>query len=260
MKKLIFITVFKNIHYIKMLSLLIKSIYIYGNIDNNTDILIYTSSYFKYIIENSKFFSDKIKFFCNNRYNSIDLACKARLDLFDYPLINNYNKILYLDTDILIQKKINNIFDLIEKNVIYAVKEGQIDNDPNDYWGGKTLFKYEISNYLDKSSFNSGVMLFNNCIEIKELFNKIRHHISINKSAQFHDQPYIVYNAKKNNLIDNIILNEYVDINIVNSNKIILHFAGGPGIHENKLIHMIRHYKHMLKNTNFVSNNHLNFK
>ena len=56
MKKVIFITVFLNINYVRMLSLLMKSIFLYGNIDDNTDILIYTSSNFKNIIEKASAF------------------------------------------------------------------------------------------------------------------------------------------------------------------------------------------------------------
>ena len=256
MNKLIFITAFNNIGYVQMLSLLVKTLYYYGNIDNNTDILIYTSTKFKYIIENSKFYSNKIKFFVSDNKNDIDSACKARLDLFDYEFINNYDKILYLDTDILIQKNINFIFDLIEENKIYAIKEGCIDNDYYDYMGGITLFKDEINNYTDKSGFNSGVMLFNNCIEIKNLFQIIKQHMIENSSATFHDQPYFVYNAKKYNLINNTVLNDYVEITNTypKTYKPILHISGGPGIYSNKLKIMLTYFKFMVKNTHFINN------
>ena len=55
-----------------------------------------------------------------------------------------------------------------------------------------------------------------------------------------YDQPYIVYNAFKYNLYDNKILKSLVvnnDYNI-NSNKVIHHFPGGPGIYENKINYM----------------------
>lgn len=254
MKKLIFITVFNSIGYIRMLSILVKSIYLYGNIDDNTDILIYTSTNFKYIIENSRFYSEKVKFFISDDKNTIDTACKARLDLFDYEFIDNYIKILYLDTDILIQKNINFIFDLIQENKIYAYGEGDISNDNNDYFGGNTLFINELNNYTDKSGFNSGVMLFNNCIEIKNLFKIIKNHIIENKLSKFYDQPYIVYNAKKYNLINNTILNNYIELtsNIPKTNKPILHISGGPGIYTNKLQIMLVYFNHMIKNTIWV--------
>lgn len=254
MKKLIFITVFNNINYVRMLSLLIKTLYIYGSIDNDTYILIYTSTNFKRFIENSQFYSNRIYFFINDNYNTIDSACKARLDLFEYELIDNYDKILYLDTDILVQKNINFLFNLIEENKIYAYGEGDISNDKEDFFGGKTLFKNEANNYPDKSAFNSGVMLFNNCLEIKDLFKTIKIHMSLNKSAKFNDQPYFVYNAKKYNLINNTVLNNYVELTNKQptTNKPILHIAGGPGIYKNKLNIMINYFNHMIKNTKFI--------
>jgi lipopolysaccharide biosynthesis glycosyltransferase len=254
MKKLIFITVFNNINYVRMLSLLVKSIYIYGNIDEKTSILIYTSTNFKNLIEKSKFYSDKIHFFINDTYNTVDSACKARLDLFDYSLIDNYNKILYLDTDILIQKNINFIFNLIEENKIYAYGEGNITNDKYDFFGGITLFKNEHHNFEDKTAFNSGVLLFNNCLEIKNLFQIIKTHILTNKTATFNDQPYIVYNAKKYNLINNTVLNSYIELTnqYPKTNKPILHISGGPGIYKNKLNIMLKYFNYMYKNTRFV--------
>jgi lipopolysaccharide biosynthesis glycosyltransferase len=254
MKKLIFITAFIDINYIKMLSLLVKTLYTYGNIDNNTYILIYTSSKFKNIIENSKFYTDKIIIFTNDNINSIDSACKSRLDLFSYEYIDNYSKILYLDTDILIQKNINFIFDLICENKIYAIRDCCIDNDPNDFVGGQTLFKNEINDYPDKSGFNSGVMGFNNCIEIKNLFQTIKNHMNIDKSAKFNDQPYFVYNAKKYNLINNYTLNDFVELTdqIPKTNKPILHISGGPGLYTNKLKIMLSYFKYMIQNTTFI--------
>jgi lipopolysaccharide biosynthesis glycosyltransferase len=254
MKKLIFVTAFNNINYVHMLFLLIKTLYTYGNIDENTDILIYTSLQFKNIIETSTIYTGKIKFFINNEKNSIDAACKARLDLFDYEFINDYEKILYLDTDILVQKNINFIFELIKENKIYAIRDCSIDNDPNDYVGGQTLFKNEINNYPDKSGFNSGVMLFNNCKEIRNLFKIIKNHMNSDKTAKFNDQPYIVYNAKKYNLINNSILNDYVELTnkLPKTNKPILHISGGPGIYKNKLKIMLFYLNYMKKNTKYV--------
>ena len=255
MKKVIFITVFLNINYVRMLSLLMKSIFLYGNIDDNTDILIYTSSNFKNIIENSTYYSNRVKIFTNDMINTIDQACKSRLDLFNYHYIDNYNKILYLDTDILVQRNINFIFDLIEENKIYAYGEGNIENDENDFFGGKTLFKNDPLKYEDKSAFNSGVLLFNNCIEIKNLFQIIKTHMVQDTTAKFNDQPYIVYNAKKYDLINNIKLNNHIELTnkLPKTKKPILHISGGPGIYKNKLKLMLIYYNYMLKNTKFIT-------
>jgi lipopolysaccharide biosynthesis glycosyltransferase len=240
MKNLIYTCVFNNEKYLILLFWFLESIQLFGNLDENTDLLIYTSSSFVEIIKSHPLYNDKIVFFINDNYNSIDLALKARLDIFDYEGIDHYDKILYLDTDILILKDLNPIFELIEKNVIYACKEGNLIEDRHGYmYGGLALFtEEEIENYEDKSCFTSCTMLFNRCEEIKNLFSIIKQHI-IYKGIQFGtgDQPYIVYNAKKYNLIDNIKITPFLTVNNMDIyiDYTINHFGGYAGYPNFKL-------------------------
>ena len=71
-----------------MFFLLLESIFIYGNLDNSTNILVYTSTPFMNKIKQSHLFNnEKINFEINDTYNDIDKACKARLDFFNLPSI-----------------------------------------------------------------------------------------------------------------------------------------------------------------------------
>ena len=230
----IFICVFNQEKYVDMFFLMLESILIYGNLDNNTDILVYTSTSFMNIMKQSHLFNEKIKFEINDTYNNIDKACKARLDLFNLTYITNYTKILYLDTDILVKDNINKVFDVCEEDVLYVLEEERIDNNL-DYWG-KSLFKNEVNNYQDKTAFSSGIILFNNCEKIKDLFDKINEDI-VKRPHSFHDQPHIVYNAFKYNLYNNKILKSLVvnNDNNIYSDKVIHHFPGGPGIYHHKI-------------------------
>jgi predicted O-methyltransferase YrrM/lipopolysaccharide biosynthesis glycosyltransferase len=234
----IFICVFNQEKYVDMLYILLESIFIYGNLNDTTNILIYTSTNFMNKIKQSHLFNEKkIIFEINDEYNNLDKACKARLDLFNLPSIKIYDKILYLDTDILIKDDINKIFDVCKEDLLYVLEEGEINND-NDFWG-KTLFGNEINNYNDKTAFTSGILLFNNCEKIIDLFNKINEDMN-NRYHSFHDQPFIVYNAFKYNLYDNNILKNYAvnnDSNIY-SDKVIHHFPGGPGVYQHKINNM----------------------
>ena len=230
----IFITIFLQIKYVEMFFILLESLSIFGNLDINTEILIYTSTKFMNIIKQSHLYTDKIKFEINDDYDNLDKACKSRLDLFNLHSIQNYEKVIYLDTDILIKGNINNIFDICKEDIFYAVEEGTIDSKL-DYWG-TSLFKDEVNNYKDKTAFCSGILLFKNCSKIKELFEIIKISIKSNEHF-FHDQPYFVYNAFKYNLYNNKLLKEYCVNNNFNSNSnfIIHHFPGGPGIHMKKI-------------------------
>ena len=233
----IFCCVFNQEKYVDMFMLLLESIFTYGNVDININILVYTSTPFMNKIKNSHLFNnEKIQFEINDTYDNIDKACKARLDLFKLSSIKNYNKILYLDTDILVKDDINKVFDVCKEDILYVLEEGEINSNTN-YWG-YILFCNEFDNYNDKTAFTSGILLFNNCEKIKNLFNEINEDI-IRRPYNFScfDQPYIVYNAFKYNLYNNKILKTLVvnNDNNIHSDKVIHHFPGGPGVYQHKI-------------------------
>ena len=233
----IFCCVFNNEKYINMFYLLLESILLYGKLDN-IQILIYTSTPFMNIIKNNYLFDDEIIIFeINDTYDNIDKSCKSRLDLFNLSSITKYEKILYLDTDIIVKNDINKVFDICKDDILYVLEEGLL-TDNNNYYGGIELFGDEINNYSDKSAFTSGILLFNNCIQMKKLFNIIKQDI-IDRPFIFNcfDQPYIVYNAFKYNIYNNKLLKDVAvnnDYNI-DSNKTIHHFPGNPGIYKKKI-------------------------
>jgi lipopolysaccharide biosynthesis glycosyltransferase len=220
-----------------MFFLLLESIIICEHLHDNIDVLVYTSTSFMNMIKQHHLYNhEKIKFEINDAFDTVDKACKARLDLFKLNSIKNYNKILYLDTDVIVKDDIDKIFRVCNDDVLYCLEEGTITHD-YDYWG-KTLFGDEIHNYDDKSAFTSGILLFNNCEKIKDLFDKINQDI-INRPHHFqcHDQPYIVYNAFKHRLYNNTLLKTLAVNNDhnVQSDKVIHHFPGGPGVYQHKI-------------------------
>ena len=229
----IFCCVFNQEKYVDMFFLLLESILTYGNLDHNTNILVYTSTPFMIKIKQSHLFNnEKIKFEINDTYDTIRKACRSRYDLFNLPSVNNYNKILYLDTDILVKDDINKVFEVCKKEILYTVQEGSI----TDHHHGASLFGCEIKNYKDKTAFTSGILLFNNCKNIKDLFDKTIKIFDI-QQIQLNDQPYLVYNAFKYNLYNNQILKNLVVCcnKDIHSNKVIHHFPGGPGVSKHKI-------------------------
>jgi O-methyltransferase len=252
MKKCIFMCIFNNENYVKLFYLLLESIYIYGNLDNNTDFLIYTSTLFMNMIKRNYLYSEKIKFELNDTYTTVNKACKSRLDIFNLPSIYKYKKILYLDVDILIKDEMEKIFNICTEDILYVLEEGTIDSI-HDHWG-KSLFGNEINNYKDKSAFSSGILLFNNCEKIKDLFNKIKEDTILRyKIFSCHDQPYFVYNAFKYNMFNNKILKDFAidDSHGESDNKTIIHFSRDPGIYKYKLEKMTIYLNNM-KEENFI--------
>jgi hypothetical protein len=233
-KYCIFICVFNNEKYLLLLELLLDSILLYGNLSDKIDIVVYTSTHLSHKI---KEFGYDIKTAINDNYNSVYDACKARLDVFDIPLLSTYKKILYLDTDIIIKGDLNKLFELDTRDILYALEEGDIFNDN---WGG-ILFANDIGDFCDKedlSGFTTGILLFNYCDSMRFLFSQIKQDI-MNRPVilSCFDQPFIVYNAFRYNLYDNKVLKAFAVNNNrdANSDKIIHHFPGWAGIYENKI-------------------------
>ena len=240
-RNLIFTCVFHEDRYLRFFYLLLESIQLFGNLQQNTDLLVYTSSHFEKKIRESNLYQSNILFHINNTYDTTDKAAKARLDLFDIPIIQNYQKILYLDTDIIIRRSLQPIFDIItdlSKPLFYTLKEGSIDH-PSDFWGKSLFEKNVINKYTDRSAFTSGILLFLNHPMIKQVFDDIKDHILKNKNKGFYDQPYFVYHAFKNEIYDNIILEKYAENengrgHSIDTTKTILHFCGGLGVPKSK--------------------------
>jgi hypothetical protein len=78
---------------------------------------------------------------------------------------------------------------------------------------GSDFFDWTIIN-PEERSFTSAIMLFKNTTAIRELWDKIKAHISDYKSKYsklppFADQTFIVYNARMHGKFNNIKLNKY---------------------------------------------------
>jgi len=251
-KIIIYSCVIFNKKYIDLINLLLKSYKLFGNFSDDVDYLIICNTDFQKEI---KTIFDNLNI--SGKIWGIDLKTKfeagySRLKIFDYPDINLYNKILYLDCDILVTNSINKILDFQLENKLYALGQG---NTNHPFWGSQFFNKNP-----NCSAFTTGILLFNNNIIIKDLFSQILLHIHNHITRRLSiptclDQPFIVYHAVKNNLYDNQKLINIVINNPNNfNNETISHFPGGPGNYESKIKKMSNFMNNVMfnidKNTN----------
>jgi hypothetical protein len=80
---LIVISVFLKKEYVELAYLLLNSLYKYGELDNATDILIYTSS--EFVSQMLPKFKSAPIFKINDNIQTVVAASAARLDIFDIP-------------------------------------------------------------------------------------------------------------------------------------------------------------------------------
>lgn len=269
---LIYSCIFGDKSYLKIFELLLKSLALFGNINKNITYLVYCSFEFKNKIEELFNIFDISHFIeCVEIEEIFDMAA-YRLNIFNFKNINLFSKILYLDTDVLIIKDINEIFNMNIENKLYVKKEWTTKYKEH----GSILFK---ENNPNVDSFCSGVMFFNNCNEIKYLFSEIIKHIDKDKKENNLkiiptglEQPYIVYNSINNNLYNNEsdinnYVNNYSNTNVLIYQKnVIIHVNGNTGwgsykqnvmkyLYENFLLH--DNYKKLFKFT-YDNNNLIN--
>ena len=189
MKNCIFICLFNDENYIKLLYLFLESLYISNNNLANIDILIYTSTNFMNIIKQSYLFSDNIFFEFNDNKNDNendnDISKKSlQLDFFNFESNKNYQKIMYIDVNTIIKGNINILFDIITDDILYIVE--------------------------NKTVFLTSVILFNNSDKNKSLFSKINNNYKNDEK----------FNKFSNLFITNNNFNIYSDFIIYNFSSI----------------------------------------
>lgn len=240
---LIYMCVFYQINYVNLLKLLIISISVKANINKETTkILIITSPLFQPLIK--KYLENydlPLQYYILNLHTLMESSC-CKLNIFQYYEINKYKKILYLDTDVLINSDINILFDNeISSEKLYTLEEGTIESENH---GGQffDFTKFNKNTY----AFSAGVFYFMNSLSMKKLFEDTNIHIKtyLSKNNPIPiclDQPFLVYNSIIKKKYDNQFMKQYLENNptIVKNEKIIYHFPGEPGNFSSKWIKMI---------------------
>jgi hypothetical protein len=251
-KSLVYFCVFHNRSYLKLLELLLLSIKLYSPCD--LEFLILTSESF---VGQVKDLINKLHFPLH--IMTMDITSQhgagcARLRIFEYEFINNYSKILYLDTDILIQGNLTRLFDLLVEDKVYAMKEYDI------YGVGHGAYFFDFTT-IDKThpSLNSGTLLFKNSRKIRSVFATINKHISnLKESGSLlpgcMDQSFIAYNLIKYGLCDLDTITPYIylsekELPPIIGSIIISHFVWPIGNADHKFERISLHFKTLLNSS-----------
>lgn len=254
MKNLIYMCVFFNRKYIELAKILLKSLKVFGEVDDSIDILIITNSDFRDELSDfCKTLGILYKIHVTNKI-TIEESKISRYEIFEIGNdvnLQEYSQILYLDIDVIIQKDIKEIFKYTLSEKIYVRDQGDIGCDMY----GQVLFeewkKESDNNYIDNKtkSFCSGVLLFKRCKAVEELFERtLRHFSEYKKSGKGFgtciDQPFLNFNAIITNMYDIELLKDKITNNPdINSRKeIICHFSGNTCVFDIKYTAMTSLY------------------
>jgi len=132
-------------------------------------------------------------------------ASSAKLRVFEYANINQYSKILYLDSSVLFYNQMDPIFQLdLDPSKLYGIEEGWLTHP---WWGGDLFHANSITKTL--TGFSSSILLFQVNENMKKLFGDIIRQIEENKAKKqtdYLDQPYIVFQSVTQKNYDNQLL------------------------------------------------------
>ena len=233
-KTIVYSCVFYNENYINLLKLLLSTYNHLGCPSDDVDYLVICHPTFESKINNIlQELNINGNTWCLDLHTKFE-AAYSRLKIFEYPMIHTYDKILYLDCDILVTDKIESMLNFPLEDKLYALEEG---NTNHEFWGAQFF-----DPPLDHDAFTTGILLFNNSPPIKKLFSDILEHIYSYRLPipSCVDQPFIIYHAFKNNMYDNkTLIGKVVNNPTSVQGETICHFPGGPGDYGSKIMKMV---------------------
>ena len=257
-KNLVYLGVFFNKDYIELLKIFLVTVKLYSNIDSIDFLVITSDDFVPMMNELSTTVGIPLKTMVIDTARLAGGAF-ARLYVFEYPNIMLYDKILYLDTDIVIQGDLMNLFNETIDDKIYGLKEGTIEHEIHGGWW------FDFST-IDKNTIgiNSGILLFKPSETMKSLFSDIITHVDElkNKSMpQCADQPFVNYHFIKANKYDIELIDKHCLIYCIDpppppsepTSVVVCHFVWPIGNAKHKMGRMKPHVTHILKHFKEIS-------
>ena len=264
-RNLVFLSVFFNKDYIELLRIFLLTTKLYSSLDN-IDFLVITSVDFVPDINNvcsALGINVKTMVIDTSRLAG---GAFARLYIFEYENIMNYDKILYVDTDIVVQGDLMNIFNETIEDKIYALKEGTIEHEIHGGWW------FDFST-IDKNTvgLNSGILLFKPSEQMRAIFTETLQHVDELKSKnmpQCADQPFINYHFIKSQKYDIQLIDRHCLIYCVEpppppsepTQVVLCHFVWPIGNAKHKMGRMKPHVSHILKHFREISGKRIFFE
>lgn len=239
-KNLIYYTVYFDNGYVELLNKSICSIL--KNSKVNFDLLLITDLATKDIIVKQEFIK-KItpKFLITETpFDGVE-ASQNKVRIFEFKDVRQYDKILFLDCDIISLGSVNDIFNKeLQHNTLYTARNSNLQ-----YWHHKTYhhgFEFlgaehvrEMTN-AQQMPFNAGQFLFKMSDRMLKHFNNIKWFIDNWSGEYFFEQAFMNYYFCKAYITDDSILQKYMTListtnkteySITNDTRLV-HFIAPP--------------------------------
>jgi len=230
---LLYTACFHQRQYVDIVVNMLKSFYDV-NPNANIDFMVYTNTDYRAQIE-ARMDGRPVKFFEKNFVKTMNQSRISKVDIFDYPEIAQYEKIVYIDADTMFLRDPTPLFEAITDDIVYASGEGNVLCEAN-YWG-RSLFLKNDANCADQEGFSVSCLGFKNLPEIKKTFSKIKQAFYLDmyqNKLLFYDQPFFNAFLINNQMVNKteykrLILSRPTPEDAAEKGLVAVHFAGCPG-------------------------------
>ena len=232
---LVYYTVGFDIKYLDLLDLSVQSLRIHND---KIDIFVICDKLIVYkCTETLKRFNNLKIVSCADSVSAMDSSMK-KLRIFDYN-ISKYEKILFIDSDILVDIDLSRIFSSIVDQKLYAFAEHKnLGFHATKY---HSLMDYTMKDYafFEKHKiyvFNCGLFGFLNSDKMKDHFSNVLSMIDDYEGEYYYEQSFMNVYFNKLNLVDTIIINESNCAMNIDVTKLSLRPWVSP-VYRNKIFH-----------------------
>lgn len=234
MKNLIYFTAGVQPDFIKLTRFCIHTIIRNSDL-SNIDILIMCDEKYSEIVKAELPFA-KV-FITESNLDNMTTSMR-KMEIFSVPNIEQYTKILYLDSDIIVMKNIAKIFEHnLEDDILYVKQEGDTSSFGSSLFHGLLAYTAEELAHFEQNNvkpFSAGHFLFRNTNEMKIHFQSILDLIKSWTGNYFYEQSFLNHHFQRNQKYDNSLLDGMIEIACTdevgkelykNKDTTILHFA-----------------------------------
>jgi lipopolysaccharide biosynthesis glycosyltransferase len=166
-------------------------------------------------------------------------ASKNKTLIYDYADVDEYDKILFLDCDVVAVDDIASVFDVcVDQNKLYTVKGENITfNQHRLLHHGFDVVKQSFIDEMTNARqypFNAGQFMFRNSNIMREHFNNLNWFMQAWSGKYFFEQAFMCYYFCKAKITDGSLNSKFALISTVVENayslqdKVLLHFTAPP--------------------------------
>lgn len=165
-------------------------------------------------------------------------ASMQKLRVFEYPFLNSYEHILYLDSDILTTLDLDDFMKhlKISPELLYVFKEKhELKEHKNMFWSLGAYTEKDMATFKEHQiyPFNAGCFVFTNSVPMKSHFQALLDWIRDYKGPFFYEQSFmnVYFNTRRLINYDVITPDNYVMFPVAGQQyeDKIIHFCGYPG-------------------------------